>query len=274
MKRLHNGKAFLVGAERVSFDYHEPHDVWINIDQCPNLKVIGCNMTSVEHLPLAECERRGIKVISLAPPRNKETEEFLSTISSTAEHTIGLMIALMRNYKSAFDMPFKNREEYRGHTLRGKTLGIIGGHGRIGFQLAKIAEAMGMVVNIYEKDSPETILWVLLKNSDVVSINIPLAGNEGFFTKEMFKQMKPTASFINTSRSGVIEKGALLWALENKVIHSAAVDFIDDEALLVYNSQHDNLLLTNHLGGCTFEDMQKTEDFIMQKIDTYLQTNV
>ena len=136
MKVLYDGEAILVGVEQV------------DLSQFPDLKVIGCNMTGLDHLPWDEINRRGIKIISLASPRDKETEEFLDTITSTSEHSAGLILALMRNYKTVFR---GNDKRITGHTLWGKTLGLIGGGGRIGKQLCIMAESFGMNVIIYDK---------------------------------------------------------------------------------------------------------------------------
>jgi len=247
MKLLHNGQAVIMGVES------------INLDDFPNLKVIGCNMTGIEHLPNDELKKRNIKLLSL----QGETE-FLKEITSTAEHTIGLMIALMRNYKKALNAPYKDREEYKGHTLFHKKIGVIG-YGRIGQQVERKAMSFGMEVsNTKFVDFPFVI------DSDIVTLHIPLQNNEGFFTKKMFKQMKPTSYFINTSRSGIVEDGALLWALKEGEIAGAAVDFTDDKKLVDYERTHDNLILTNHLGGCTVEDMSKTEEFITNKVNEYI----
>lgn len=140
----------------------------IDLNDFPNLKVIGCNMTSCEHLPLEEMERRGIKLISL-----KDYPTFLSTITSTAEHTIGLVIALLRNYKIALNAPYKDREEYKGHTLAGKTLLVIG-RGRVGKQVIKIATAFGMGVLSYDITDRADDLLNLIKRADIISIHIPL----------------------------------------------------------------------------------------------------
>lgn len=259
MKILHDGQAVILGLEK------------INLDDFPDLQVIGCNMTGTDHLPIKEMERRGIKLISL-----KGETEFLKEITSTAEHTIGLIIALLRNYKTALNGPYEDRGIYKGHTLKGKTLGIAG-YGRVGKQIAEIGKVLGMRVVIYE---PYLMDWnthdwalgpaALCKESNILSLHIPLPGNEGFFTRAMFQQMKPTAYLINTSRDGVIEKGALKWALENKIIAGAAVDFTDDEELVHYARDHDNLILTPHIGGCTYEDMEKTEEFITNKVEEYI----
>ena len=234
----------------------------VNLDEFPNLRVIGCNMTSCEHLPLEEMKKRGIKLISL-----KGNDLFLKTITSTAEHNFGLIIALLRNYKTALNEPYKERDLYQGHTLSDKILGIIG-YGRVGKQLKKMAVGFSMTVITHDKG--ERYIENLLEESDIVSLNIPLQGNEGFFTREMFTFMKPNAYLINTSRSGVIEEGALLDALKCEIIAGAAVDFIDDPQLLEYAKTHSNLVLTPHLGGCTLEDMKKTEDFIVNRVKNYV----
>ena len=251
--KILNDKAIIIGFEKIDFD------------RFPNLKVIGCNATSTEHID-EECEKRKIKVISL-----KGETKFLQKIISTAEHTIGLILALMRNYKSAFKNPYQDRDFYIGNVLKEKTLGIIG-YGRVGKQVMEIAKIFRMKVIYFDKDisypdySSSHNLEGLLEKSDIVSLHIPLQNNEGFFTKTMFQKMKPTSYLINTSRSSIIEKGALIWALKNSIIKGAAIDFIDDFELIKYAKNHNNLILTNHMGGCTEEDMEKTQNFIEKKV--------
>lgn len=252
MKILHEGKAIIVGLEEV------------NLDDFPSLRVIGCNMTSCEHLPLEEMKKRGIKLISL-----KDFPNFLrKTIFSTAEHTIGLIIALLRNYKITLNAPYKEREEYKGHTLFGKTITLFGGNGRIGSQVSDRLKAFGMDVwRVNKNEIPQFVL-----SADIISLHIPLEGNVGFFTKEMFSKMKPTSLLINTSRDRIIEKGALIWALSNHIISGAAIDFTEDTELLEYAKTHHNLILTPHLGGATYEDLERTANFIEKQVGLYLDT--
>lgn len=254
------------------------------LDLYNNLKVIGCPMTGLDHIDLEECKSRGIKVISLQGER-----EFLEHITSTAEHTIGLIVALLRNYRWALIPPYLDRESYIGYKLKGKKLLLIGGMGRVGNQVKEIAEAMGMDVYVWDTvlktnkilnwiakrigiDDEEWDLKSVLDKFDIVSIHVPLQGNEGFFTKEMFESMKSNAFFINTSRSKVVEPGALSWALKNTIIAGAAVDFVDEKDLIEYNigSSNLNLILTNHIAGVTHEDRKLTDLFIEQKVDAYI----
>lgn len=275
MKLLHNGKALLVMDEKIDAEI---------LDLYNNLKVIGCPMTGLDHIDLEECKKRGIQVISLQGER-----EFLDEITSTAEHTLGLIIALLRNYRLALNAPYLHRDLYMGHKLKGKRLLLIGGAGRVGSQVWAAAEALGMEVYIFDtlyKESrfakwlarltgigeydPDVALRMLLEAVDIVSVHVPLAGNEGFFTAEFFNMMKPTAYFINTSRSKVVADSALIWALETKAIAGAAVDFTDEGELREYASENENLVLTNHIAGVTYEDREKTEEFILKKVDAYI----
>ena len=249
--------AIIVGLEKVDAEL---------LNKFPALKVLGCNATGLDHIDLEECKKRGIKIISL-----KDYPLFLSTVTSTSEHCMGLILALMRNYRIALNPPYKDREEYKGHTLSDKTLGIIG-FGRVGKQLKKMAVGFSMTVITHDKGEP--YLDNLLEESDIISLNIPLDNNEGFFTKEMFMKMKPTACIINTSRDRIIAKGALKWVLENGIISGAAVDFVEDSELLEYSQTHHNLILTNHIAGNTFEDRQCTEDFIINVVNNYLENEI
>jgi len=277
MEVKHNGQSLFIKDEKIDAQVLNLYN---------NLKVIGCPMTGLDHIDLEECKKRGIKVISL----QGETE-FLKDVTSTAEHTIGLMIALMRNYKTALNAPYKHRDQYMGHRLSGKKLLLIGGEGRVGSQVREIAEGLRMKVYTIDIAFKENrfLLWLgkklgfdennlfiytALSQADIVSIHIPLAGNEGFFTREMFEQMKNTVYFINTSRSKILAEGALIQALEQGFIAGAAVDFIDDPNLKQYAATHNNLVLTPHLGGVTIEDRKKTDQFIQEKVEKYVKENL
>lgn len=254
MNILHNGKAVMVGIEEVDFT------------KLPkNLKVIGCNATGTDHLPWDYIEDKNIEVISL-----EGEMKFLEGVTSTAEHTMGLIIALFRQYHAAFLYPRKERDHSRGNTLRGKKLGIVG-YGRVGKQVAEMARVFGMEVWVYEKRNSKKELKLLLEISDVVSIHIPLKGNEGFFTKYMFSKMSKSAYFVNTSRPDIVAPGALAWALRNGVIAGAAVDFLDDELIALSSGR--NVICTNHQGGNTKEDRYKTYQFILAKVDAWIENN-
>jgi len=227
------------------------------LDAHPTVRVLGAPMTGLDSIDLEECERRGVKVVSLQGERR-----FLKTITSTAEHTWGLITALSRGYKAAF-----RGERNIGFKLAGKTIGIVGCRGRIGTQIARMAKAFGMKIIGVEKSSWN---WKkMLTESDVITLHIPLVGNEGLWKTKHFEYMKRSAFFVNTSRSGVVEREALFSALTDGKIKGAAVDFVDDPELVEYERTHDNLILTPHIGGFTFEDRKLTDLFIINKMHAF-----
>lgn len=247
------------------------------LDAMPNLKIVVCPATGTNHLDLEEMKLRGIKLINL---NSEEDRPFLNTISSTAEHTFGLILALARRIPSAHNRcinarRYVNPDEFMGTQLRGKVLGILG-MGRLGSMVAELGKAFGMRVLWVDKSPYPEHVPELFAKSDVLSVHVTLAGNEGFITSEHFSLMKPTAFFINTSRGEVLEKYALLQALENKKIAGAAIDVMHNELvggereLKDYAQRNDNLIITPHVGGVTKESRALTEEYIADKVVKYV----
>jgi D-3-phosphoglycerate dehydrogenase len=104
----------------------------------------------------------------------------------------------------------------------------------------------------------------------------------GFFGRKQFSAMQPGAWFINTSRGELVDESALLDALSTGELAGAAVDVLCGERsaemaehpLIVYAREHTNLLVTPHIGGCTAESMEKTENFLAQRLISSLQSNM
>jgi len=261
----------------------------INLRLFPNLKFIASCTTGLDHIDTGCCREKGIKIISL----QGETE-FLKDVHATSEHVFALILSLIRKAPWAFDDVKQgnwDREKWRGTELHGKTLGIVG-YGRVGQQVGEIAKAFGMKVIAYEsynsKWRDETnppfrgyevefcTFETVLSNADIITIHVPLTPNtRGMFSYEHFDMMKPTAYFVNTSRGAIVREDVLLYALYNNKIAGAAIDVIENEpeislALQDYARNHDNLLISPHLGGNTAESREKTQCFIANKIKEFI----
>jgi D-3-phosphoglycerate dehydrogenase len=255
----------------------------------PRLKVIATPTTGLNHVDLREAELRGIRVISL-----RGETAFLDQIYATAEHTLALVFGLLRRVPAASAHAAKggwDRDLFRGRELHGKTAGIIG-YGRVGRMVAGYLQAFGMTVLAADSDSSRAFanpqmkivpLADLLDRADLVSLHVPFTeANAGFLGPKEFARMKAGAWFINTSRGELVHEAALLQALESGHIAGAALDVLSDERstgmggnpLVEYSRSHDNLLITPHIAGCTLESMQKTENFLAEKLAAFLDSQV
>ncbi len=251
------------------------------------LRVIGTPTTGLDHIDLAEAERQGVQILSLRGER-----DFLDTVHATAEHTLAMILALMRRIPWAHDSVLEgvwNRDLFRGHELFGKKLGIVG-LGRLGRLVASYSMAFGMEVmafDVKEGISQPGVEMVskekLFREAHVVSLHVPLNSETvGLVGEREFNWMRPEAVLINTSRGAVVEEGALLKALEQGRIAGAALDVLCKEprlgepweglpALVKYARGNNNLLLTPHIGGATYESMARTEVFLARKMKEFFQ---
>jgi D-3-phosphoglycerate dehydrogenase len=249
------------------------------LDEAANLKVIATVSTGTDHIDVEYAKKRGIEIISL-----KDDIKFLDSITSTAELAWGLLLAAVRKKPWAFDAAKEGvwaRDLFRGHQLSGKTLGIIG-YGRLGRIVAQYGKAfrMNVIACDLKEVSPESHVKMvsmdhLLESSDVISIHVHLTPeNRGLINADSFNRMKPGAVLINTSRGAIVDEKAFLVALETGRLSAAGIDVIDGEwnenlkehPLIRYSNTHDNLVITPHLGGVTFEAQKSAVEFTVLKL--------
>jgi D-3-phosphoglycerate dehydrogenase len=257
------------------------------LDVAPDLKAIATATTGLDHIDLELAQARRIAVLSL-----KGETDFLKTITATAEHTWGLLLALLRHIPQAHQSVISrnwDRDQFFGRELQGRTLGIVG-LGRIGRMVARYGLAFGMEVIATDHSEKEWIDGVekaasladLLPRVDILSIHVPLTNeNEKLIGPKEFAALKPGAVLLNTSRGAVLDEQALLANLKNGHLAGAALDVIEDEYktkselrdnLIDYAATHSNLLLTPHIGGATHDSLERVEIFMAEKLSRFLQT--
>ena len=254
------------------------------LNRFPELKFILTATTGLNHIDEAECAKRQIQIISL-----RGEVDFLSSIAATAEHTIALMLSLLRHIPaSVTDVNNGNwdRMTHKGNELKNKTLCILG-MGRLGVQVAHIASAFQMKIQCFDhimanEYSCSNDLKTALHGSDIISIHLPYDENtHGLITKEHILQMNPSGYVINTSRGQIINETDLVECLYEGFLAGVAVDVLETEYLLTesplwkYSQQTNvhNVIITPHIGGCTYESMENTEIFIAQKFKQLLGHN-
>lgn len=238
-------------------------------DAAPKAKIFSNYAVGFNNIDLEEAKKRGL-MVSNTPGVLTDT---------VAEHTFAMMMAiacrlsegdrLMREGKFLGWEP----ELLLGTDLSGKTLGILGAgrigggvarHAVLGFNMKVLYYDVSQNTELEEKygavfcQTPEE----LLKNSDFVSVHVPLLpSTKHLINKERLNMMKKTAYLVNTSRGPVIDENALVEALKNGVIKGAALDVFENEPALA-NGLVDspNVLLTPHIASATEETRNKMSE--------------
>jgi D-3-phosphoglycerate dehydrogenase / 2-oxoglutarate reductase len=222
------------------------------------LKVIGRAGVGLDNVDLKAATQKGI--VAMNTPAGNTT--------STAEHTMSLILSLSRNVPQAcasMKAGKWERSKFSGVELYGKTLGIIG-LGRIGSTIANMAKGFNMKVvafdpylsmEIAEKMGVVMIpVEELIKQSDYITIHIPkTAETKNMISEKEINMMKKTVRIINCARGGIVDEKALAKALQDGRIAGCALDVYEvepppaDHPLVKF----DNCVVTPHLGASTSE---------------------
>jgi len=226
------------------------------IDNLNNLKFIITSGSRNKAIDLEAAKKR--KIIVCGTEIN---------FNPTCELTWALILGLSKNLKTEIDNMYQGYWQTTvGFELKGKIIGLIG-LGRVGSQVAKIANAFGMQVIAWsenldlDKCKELNVLPCskedLITTSDYISIHVQ--GGERYkdcITIKEFDQMKKTAFLINTSRGSIVNEDDLIIALSTNVIMGAGIDVYDKEPLPEGNKLRflPNALLTPHLGYVTAEN--------------------
>ena len=253
------------------------HKITKEIVSNSRCKYILCAATGLDHIDLEACKENDIIVLSL-----KGETEFLKEVRATAEHTLCLLLTLMRKTKNAFrhvETGNWNRYAFQGFELYKKKVGIYG-MGRLGKILADYYYALGMEVYYYdiiEQNISSKFIKTnnpkeLFRKVDILSIHLPYNKKTHFIIdKDILKYLKPASFIVNTARGGVINEFDLLQSLKNKKISGYATDVlygepnINEHPIVKYSKYNENVVITPHIGGNTFESIEKTEFFIANK---------
>lgn len=219
---LRDADAVIASTERYTSDV---------LKQLPRLKIIARWGVGYDSIDLDAATQLGI-VVTNTPGLVTE---------AVADLTIALMLAIARRIVDAVvAMREGSWRAYRGVSVWGKTLGIIG-CGRIGTAVARRAIGFGMKVLGYDirpSDEARAVgiefvtLEELLRSADYVSLNAALTQeNRGLIGERELRMMKPTAFLINTARGPLVDEDALIRALREGWIAGAALDVYAVEPL-------------------------------------------
>lgn len=240
------------------------------LEKGKNLKVIGRAGIGVDNIDFLAATANKVAVLN-APMGNSRV---------TAEHTIGLLFALLRHIPQASADLKKGiwaKYKYVGKQINGKTLGIVG-FGNVGKQVHKIASAIGLKVIVCEpyiripKSVAKVTFEELLAQSDIITFHVPAT----YLTRKMLNShtlslCKDGVYVINCSRGAVVDEKAIIAGLETGKIAGFAVDVFTkepevDKKLLSYP----NVIATPHIAGSTFESQKQSIQEVVAGMVQYI----
>lgn len=271
---------------------HEYHGIVIRsrfkidktfIDKAVNLKFIARVGAGLESIDCEYAEAKQIQLIA-APEGNR---------NAVGEHALGMLLSLMNKLNRADKLVREGkwiREGNRGYELEGKTVGLIG-YGNMGKSFAKKLKGFEVTVlcydiqeNVADENAAQVSLTELQQKSDVLSLHIPWTPEtDKIINSEFVNQFAKPFWFINTSRGKNVVTDDLVEALQSGKILGAGLDVLEYEKLsfenlfidsekpkaFEYLLQAENVLLTPHIAGWTFESHEKLAQTIVYKIISF-----
>jgi D-3-phosphoglycerate dehydrogenase len=250
------------------------------IDKASNLQFIARVGAGLESIDCEYAISKNIQLIA-APEGNS---------NAVGEQTLGMLLSLFNNLNKA-DKEVKNgqwnRESNRGHELDGKIIGIIG-YGNMGKAFAKKLKGFDVEVlcydilpNVADANAKQVSLEAIQQKVDVLSLHVPwtLLTDKMVNTSFINAFHKPFW-LLNLARGKCVVTADLVAALQSKKILGAGLDVLEYEKLsfenlfdedtkneaFEYLRKADNVLLTPHIGGWTYESHEKLAQTIVDKI--------
>ena len=257
------------------------------LDKATNLQFIARVGAGLESIDCEYALSKNIQLIA-APEGNR---------NAVGEHALGMLLSLFNNLNKA-DNEIKsghwNRESNRGHELDGKTVGIIG-YGNMGKSFAKKLRGFETEVlcydileNVGDANAKQVSLKEFQEKVDVVSLHIPWTPQTDKMINSTFiNAFTKPFWLINTSRGKNVITADLVAALKTKKILGAGLDVLEYEKLsfeslfqdgnipeaFQYLLKADNVILTPHIAGWTFESHEKLAQVIVDKIKAIYKEN-
>jgi D-3-phosphoglycerate dehydrogenase len=272
VERLHDTECLVLFRERTRITGEL-------LDRLPKLKLIS-QRSVYPHIDVEACTRNGV---TLCSNMHADTPSY-----ATAEHTWGLILAAMRQIPQQMASAKAGTwQSGVGKNLRGRTIGLYG-YGRIARTVAGYADAFGMNVVWWSSESGRARALAdgqrvaesreaFFAASDIVSVHVRLKpSTKGVITRDDLRVMGREALFVNTSRSRLVENGALLSALNEGRPGMAAVDVFDVEPLLDPNDPllaHPRLIATPHIGYVTEDEYNVAFSDIFDQVVAYQEGN-
>ena len=248
-----------------------------------SLLAVGRAGAGVNNIPVEKCSEKGIVVFNTPGANANAVKELTIAALLLASRDIAKAVAFSGSLKGkGAEVPGlveKNKKEFAGTEIMGKTLGIIG-LGKIGAMVANSALDLGMQVIGYDPFISVESAWglsrevqrangldMLLAKADYISLHTPLADTtRGLIDADKFNLMKNGVRILNLSRGGIVNNDDLGKAIKSGIVARYVTDFPDHELLNM-----ENVIAIPHLGASTQEAEGNCAVMVVKQIRDFIE---
>ena len=230
------------------------------LDKYPDLKIFACPATRIDHVDKEECYRRNIEIVDIAG----ETD--LRKITSTAEHALGLTLALVRDTVQAHNHVMAgnwDRNQFQGRETSEMICCVLG-MGRLGRIFWDIAHRMfcGMVTD----DPTGADVVAVFVDKNPTSLNL--------VDDDFIQKMNKGSYLVNVSASNIVHEPSVFRALASGQLAGYATDVPNHKdgtperpsKRLIHAAKKYRVLMTPHVGGNTVEARAKADKILTKKL--------
>ncbi len=252
------------------------------IKAATSLKLLITATTGADHIDSGALAARDIPLQTL-----RGQTEFLRNITPAAELTWMLIMSCARRLRGAVRHVEEggwDRQQFPGMMFNGRTLGIVG-CGRIGTWVSGYGQAFGMRVIGYDpflQTFPGTIekstLDDVFSNSDFVALTLTFhEETKGLISAHELEKMQEGAVLVNTSRGAIVREKDLLDGLRKGKPAFLGTDVLEGEPDIAnspiwqYARDHDNVVITPHIGGFSPDALERVLRFTAKRIRSFFE---
>lgn len=242
------------------------------IEHIKTPKIIATVSVGLDHIDKCFFESPLVKIV------NNRTANSISV----AEHIFSLILNLNKRVSESNKLViegngFRRNLHERPEDISGKTLGLIG-CGNITAEVIKIANVFNMKIKCYTNDTDRhtdliekgiefVALDEILKDSDIINISVPLTEETyHMISEEKINMMKPTATFINTARTDVVDTEALIRYADLHDTFYVGLDIDVGEYKELFSRFRKNVIVTPHTAGSSKQAVERMDIEIAKRV--------
>ena len=272
-ERVKDAQILIVNKYNIDLDF---------LEHCNALQLVCVSATGYNNVDIQACKDRNISVCNVAGYSTTGVVQHTFAMLLHWMNSIGRHNSLVKKgyWSICPDFSFTANPIQE---LAGKKFGVLG-FGDIGSEVAKVAHAFGMEVQVCRRsDKPieqagfkKVDLDTLLATSDIVSLHASLnTDSKDIINENTLAKMKKSAILINTSRGGLIQEDHLADCLREEGIQAALLDVLVEEPASLRHPLYEvpNCIITPHMAWASVQSRARCMDTVSQNISAFLNKN-